>query len=144
MSTTTNAAAAHSRATLLTAVTIVFLTTAWLAVLARTWVRAVMIRNYGWDDAVMLLALVCQLVVVKSLDPFTDVIRIAAHIYDLLRFQPTARLMGFWQLAPCFAGSSIYRESRFGRSSPNASHSRCDPASFHFHRYLTTTTRPSR
>jgi len=74
MSTTTNAAAAHSRATLLTAVTIVFLTTAWLAVLARTWVRAVMIRNYGWDDAVMLLALVCQLVVVKSLDRFTDLI----------------------------------------------------------------------
>jgi hypothetical protein len=53
-----SAAAAHSRATLITVVTIVFLSIAWLAVLARTWVRAVMIRNYGWDDAVMLLAMV--------------------------------------------------------------------------------------
>jgi hypothetical protein len=52
-------AGAHSRETLITAVTITFLVTAWLAVLARTWVRAIMIRNYGWDDAVMLLALVC-------------------------------------------------------------------------------------
>ncbi|KAM0690996.1 hypothetical protein Q7P36_009766 [Cladosporium allicinum] len=48
--------AAHARATEITAVTITFLITAWMAVLARTWVRAVMIRNYGWDDAVMLLA----------------------------------------------------------------------------------------
>jgi hypothetical protein len=48
--------AAHARATEITAVTITFLVTAWMAVLARTWVRAVMIRNYGWDDAVMLLA----------------------------------------------------------------------------------------
>jgi hypothetical protein len=55
----TSPAAAHSRATLITVVTIVFLTIAWLAVLARTWVRAVMIRNYGWDDAIMLLAVVC-------------------------------------------------------------------------------------
>jgi hypothetical protein len=51
--------AAHARATEITAVTITFLITAWMAVLARTWVRAVMIRNYGWDDAVMLLAVVC-------------------------------------------------------------------------------------
>jgi hypothetical protein len=50
---------AHARATEITAVTITFLITAWMAVLARTWVRAVMIRNYGWDDAVMLLAVVC-------------------------------------------------------------------------------------
>jgi hypothetical protein len=56
----TSPAAAHSRATLITVVTIVFLTIAWLAVLARTWVRAVMIRNYGWDDAIMFLALVCS------------------------------------------------------------------------------------
>jgi hypothetical protein len=67
MDTTSNVAAAHSRATLITAVTIVFLTTAWLAVLARTWVRAVMIRNYGWDDAVMLLAVVSHLANIGSL-----------------------------------------------------------------------------
>lgn len=66
---TTSEAAAHSRATLITGVTIAFLTTAWLAVLARTYVRAVMIRNYGWDDAVMLLAVVC---IHKSL-PKTEV-----------------------------------------------------------------------
>jgi hypothetical protein len=53
--------AVHARATEITAVTITFLTTAWMAVLARTWVRAVMIRNYGWDDAVMLMAVVCYI-----------------------------------------------------------------------------------
>lgn len=66
MTTTSDPVAAHSRATLVTAVTITFLTTAWLAVLARTWVRAVMIRNYGWDDAMILLAVVRTLVVVKD------------------------------------------------------------------------------
>jgi hypothetical protein len=52
--------AVHARATEITGVTITFLITAWMAVLARTWVRAVMIRNYGWDDAVMLMAVVCN------------------------------------------------------------------------------------
>jgi hypothetical protein len=40
---------------------------AWLAVLARSYVRAVLMRNYGWDDAVMLLAVVCHLVIAGSL-----------------------------------------------------------------------------
>ena len=61
-------AAANSRATLITAITAVFLTVAWLSVLARSYVRAMLIRNYGWDDAVMLLAVVCQHVIVESSD----------------------------------------------------------------------------
>ena len=60
------AGAAHARGTEITAVTITFLITAWIAVLARTWVRAVMIRNYGWDDAVMLLAVVCCMFLPKT------------------------------------------------------------------------------
>ena len=68
MHTTTADAAANSRATLIRAITIVFLVVAWLAVLARSYVRAVLIRNYGWDDAVMLLAVVCHLVIVESSD----------------------------------------------------------------------------
>ena len=68
MHTTTADAAANSRATLIRAITIIFLVVAWLAVLARSYVRAVLIRNYGWDDAVMLLAVVCHLVVVESSD----------------------------------------------------------------------------
>ena len=67
MHTTSDDAAADSRATLIRAITIVFLVVAWLAVLARSYVRAVLIRNYGWDDAVMLLAVVCQFVIVESL-----------------------------------------------------------------------------
>ena len=68
MHTTTADAAANSRATLIRAITIIFLVVAWLAVLARSYVRAVLIRNYGWDDAVMLLAVVCHLVIVESSD----------------------------------------------------------------------------
>ena len=68
MHTTTTDAAAPSRATLIRAITIIFLVVAWLAVLARSYVRAVLIRNYGWDDAVMLLAVVCHLVIVESSD----------------------------------------------------------------------------
>lgn len=41
---------------------------AWSAVLARSYVRAILIRNYGWDDAVMLLAVVCYLVITESLN----------------------------------------------------------------------------
>lgn len=63
---TTSDGAAHTRATLISAVSIAFLATAWLAVLARTYVRAVMIRNYGWDDAVMLLAVVCTTLLVRQ------------------------------------------------------------------------------
>jgi hypothetical protein len=55
-------AEAHYRKTMMTAITIVFLTLAWLSVLARTWVRAFMIRNFGWDDAVMLLAVVYHVI----------------------------------------------------------------------------------
>jgi hypothetical protein len=68
MHTTTADAAANSRATLIRAITIIFLVVAWLAVLARSYVRAVLIRNYGWDDAVMLLAVVCHHVIVESSD----------------------------------------------------------------------------
>ena len=68
MHTTTTDAAAHSRATLIRAVTIIFLVVAWLAVLARSYVRAVLIRNYGWDDAVMLLAVVCHLLIAEISD----------------------------------------------------------------------------
>ena len=67
MHTTSDDAAADSRATLIRAITIVFLVVAWLAVLARSYVRAVLMRNYGWDDAVMLLAVVCHLVIAGSL-----------------------------------------------------------------------------
>lgn len=68
MHTTSDDAAANSRATLITSITIIFLVAAWSAVLARSYVRAILIRNYGWDDAVMLLAVVCHLVVTESLD----------------------------------------------------------------------------
>lgn len=68
MHTSPDDAAANSRATLITAITSIFLVVAWLAVLARSYVRAFLIRNYGWDDAVMLLAVVCHLVVTESLD----------------------------------------------------------------------------
>ena len=66
MHTTSDDAAADSRATLIRAITIVFLVVAWLAVLARSYVRAVLMRIYGWDDAVMLLAVVCHLVIAGS------------------------------------------------------------------------------
>jgi hypothetical protein len=68
MYTSSDDAAANSRATLITAITAVFLTVAWLSVLARSYVRAMLIRNYGWDDAVMLLAVVCRLIMTKSSD----------------------------------------------------------------------------
>jgi len=38
------------------AVTIAFLVAAWVFVLLRIWVRTCMIRNFGWDDATMVLA----------------------------------------------------------------------------------------
>jgi hypothetical protein len=116
MDSISNAAAAHSRATLITAVTIVFLTTAWLAVLARTWVRVIMIRNYGWDDAVMLLALVSSLHSSRACVLLADATRSPAHIHDLRRFQPAARLMGVWQLTYPYTGPSICIPSRFGTS----------------------------
>lgn len=53
--------AAEYRGTMMTTVIIVFLVMTWVTVLARTWVRAVMIRSFGWDDAVTLLAAVCSL-----------------------------------------------------------------------------------
>ena len=68
MHTTSDDAAADSRATLIRSITIVFLVFTWLSVLARTWVRAMVIRNYGWDDAAMLLAVVCYLFVAASLN----------------------------------------------------------------------------
>jgi hypothetical protein len=68
MRTTSDDAAANSRATLITAITVIFLVVAWLAVLARSYVRAILIRNYGWDDAVMLLAVVRYLVIAENLD----------------------------------------------------------------------------
>jgi hypothetical protein len=69
MHTTSDDAAADSRAALIKSITMVFLVFTWLSVLARTWVRAMVIRNYGWDDAVMLLAMVCHLFfVAASLD----------------------------------------------------------------------------
>ena len=67
MSTQSDDAEAHYRKTMMTAITIVFLTLAWLSVLARTWVRAFMVRNFGWEDAVMLLAVVCHLVIAERL-----------------------------------------------------------------------------
>ena len=48
----------QDRRTYLTAVVIVFLSLVWISVSARTWVRSMVSRNYGWDDAVMLLAAV--------------------------------------------------------------------------------------
>ncbi|OQN97654.1 hypothetical protein B0A48_16518 [Cryoendolithus antarcticus] len=39
-------------------VAVAFLAVAWLGVSLRTWVRAVMVKSYGWDDAVLLLAAV--------------------------------------------------------------------------------------
>lgn len=38
------------------AVTIAFLVATWVLVSLRIWVRAYMIRNFGWDDATMVLA----------------------------------------------------------------------------------------
>ena len=32
---------------------------AWISVSLRVWVRAVMIKSFGWDDSLMVLALVC-------------------------------------------------------------------------------------
>ena len=49
---------AQDRRTYLTAVVIVFLSLVWISISARTWVRSMVSRNYGWDDAVMLLAAV--------------------------------------------------------------------------------------
>lgn len=59
METPAEMAAARSVATLIEAVTIAFLIIAFMAVLVRTWVRAVMTWNYGLDDVVMTLAMVC-------------------------------------------------------------------------------------
>ncbi|KAK6434804.1 hypothetical protein LTR95_009006 [Oleoguttula sp. CCFEE 5521] len=39
-------------------VAVAFLAVAWLGVSLRTWVRAVMVKSYGWDDTVLLLAAV--------------------------------------------------------------------------------------
>lgn len=50
--------AARGRKDLIAGVTIAFLSIAWIAVSMRPYVRLFMIKNYGWDDAVMLLAAV--------------------------------------------------------------------------------------
>jgi len=50
--------AVKGRSDLIAGVTIAFLSIAWIAVSMRTYVRLFMIKNYGWDDAVMLLAAV--------------------------------------------------------------------------------------
>jgi len=50
--------AAHGRQQYINGVTIAFLILSWTAVSLRMYVRALMIKNFGWDDAVMLLAAV--------------------------------------------------------------------------------------
>ncbi|KAM0713434.1 hypothetical protein Q7P37_010396 [Cladosporium fusiforme] len=47
---------AQERRIMMTAVVVVFLVISWIAVALRTWVRGFMIRSFGWDDALMLLA----------------------------------------------------------------------------------------
>ena len=39
-------------------VSVAFLALTWTAVTLRVWVRAYMIRSFGWDDGTMVLALV--------------------------------------------------------------------------------------
>lgn len=38
----------------------VFLTATWLTLFMRIWVRAGILRNFGWDDAMMAFTNVCQ------------------------------------------------------------------------------------
>ena len=39
----------------------VFLSTAWLTLFLRIWVRAGLLRNFGWDDAAMVVTNVGRL-----------------------------------------------------------------------------------
>jgi hypothetical protein len=49
-------------------ITIAFLVVSWIFILLRIWTRTCIIRSFGWDDAVMLLAGVgfchhCQVII---------------------------------------------------------------------------------
>lgn len=63
---------AKGRSDLIVGVTIAFLTVAWIAVSMRTYVRLIMIRNFGWDDAVMLLAAVSHFHQFKTIMALTN------------------------------------------------------------------------
>lgn len=117
MDTPVETAAARSRATLIEAVTIAFLTIAFTAILARTWVRAVMTWNYGLDDVVMTFAMVCGRIdcILRAGTVLTQR-TFEAHIHDICHFQPGTCVMGFWQFAYCVGRLGFRGQSCFGMS----------------------------
>ena len=71
-----------------------FLTVSWITVVLRIWVRAGLLRNFGWDDATMLLTTVRY-----ALTAY-DVLLTYSRVYSLLsaslqywlhHWQPAAR-----------------------------------------------------
>lgn len=58
MDSSSEVTAAHGRQQYINGVTIAFLIISWIAVSMRMYVRGFLIHNFGWDDAVMLLAAV--------------------------------------------------------------------------------------
>ena len=48
-----------SRSQMLLVCSSLCLALAWVSVALRVWVRAVIIKSFGWDDTLMVFALVC-------------------------------------------------------------------------------------
>lgn len=88
-----DAEAAHERRAMMLTIIIIFLVLTWIIVLLRTWVRGFIIRSFGWDDAITLLATVCVFLCLNFLIKWTY--RIPGNVHTLRWLQHTTRALGF-------------------------------------------------
>jgi hypothetical protein len=77
--------AAHSRGDLITATSAALLGVAWLVVLLRLYVRVLLVKNFGWDDAVMVVAAVCSASNI-GLQSIADQTQISYTVYIAVQF----------------------------------------------------------